>query len=117
MANRVYSHGGFKYEDYDLKSISFSARMDKKDIGPGEKPALYLKATDENGLPIPDGRVKLTLSVNDLSSFKDIHVFIPDTVYKREVTTRSARRNKSFDTRLDFPAGWYDLRNKSLALS
>lgn len=81
----VYAYGGFKYEDYDLKSVSFNARMDKKDFGPGYKPAIYLKATDENGLAVADGRVKLAITTYDASSFKDKHVFVPDTLYKWQV--------------------------------
>ncbi len=61
----VYVSGRFSYEDYELKSISFSSRADKKEHSPGKPLAVYLKAVDENNLPVPDGRISLTLTTNN----------------------------------------------------
>src|SRR5690606_28297995 len=47
--------GNFRYEDYELKSINFSLRADKSEYKLGTPVTLYMKATDENGLDVPDG--------------------------------------------------------------
>lgn len=79
--HKILSAGNFRYEDYELKSINFNARIDKTEHRPGEKAAIYLKATDENGLPVADGRVSLTITTSYSNSYKADHVFLPDTLW------------------------------------
>jgi TonB-dependent SusC/RagA subfamily outer membrane receptor len=76
----------FKYEEYELKSTQFAMRTDKKEHGPGNLLAIYLKATDENSLPVPDGRVNLVLTTNNFQSSKLASVFVPDTLWQHKVT-------------------------------
>lgn len=76
----VYS-GNFQYEEYELKSIKFEMRADKKEHWPGSPQVLYLKATDENNLPVADGRVTLTLKTVNITSQKTSHQYTPDTLW------------------------------------
>ncbi|MEO7215883.1 alpha-2-macroglobulin family protein [Mucilaginibacter sp.] len=76
----VYS-GNFQYEEYELKSIKFEMRADKKEHWPGSPQVVYLKATDENNLPVADGRVTLTLKTGNITSQKTNHQYIPDTLW------------------------------------
>jgi TonB-dependent SusC/RagA subfamily outer membrane receptor len=80
----TYLTGNFRYEEYELKSLTFSARTDKKEHWPGNPLALYLKAVDENNLPSPDGRVTITLVTSNAKEFNTYHVFVPDTLWKHQ---------------------------------
>jgi TonB-dependent SusC/RagA subfamily outer membrane receptor len=80
----VYLTGNFRYEEYELKSLTFSTRTDKKEHWPGNPLALYLKAVDENNLPSPDGRVTITLTTRNANEFNTNHVFVPDTLWKHQ---------------------------------
>ncbi|WP_394771831.1 carboxypeptidase-like regulatory domain-containing protein [Mucilaginibacter sp.] len=82
---KVYFSGNFRYEEYELKAIHFSVRTDKKEHGPGNPLAIYLKAVDENDLPVPDGRIRLTLTTTSVAPFKTRHVFAPDTLWEHKM--------------------------------
>lgn len=72
---KVYLTGDFRYEEYELKSIKFSTRIDKTEHSPGNPLALYLKAVDENNLPVADGRVTVTLLSRGTNRFLSlIHI-------------------------------------------
>jgi len=82
---KVYSSGKFRYEDYELKSIHFDMSTDKDEHSPGDKLAVYLKASDENDLPVPDGRARLVLTTQQVSAYKGPGMFIPDTLWTHQV--------------------------------
>jgi len=73
---KVLSRGSFHYEEYELKQVHFQARVDKKEHGPGELVSLFLKAADENDLPIADGRVEIEVLTN-----RNARKFLADTVF------------------------------------
>lgn len=75
----------FEYEEYELKAINFTVRTDKESNQPGDTLNLYLKATDENGLPVPDGRVDLLVKSSFINNYKVDHAFVPDTLWKHTV--------------------------------
>lgn len=77
--------GDFRYEDYELKSISFAARTDKEEYNPGSPVTVYLSAKDENGLAVPDGRVTVKAFSNNSSNYRNNTVFIPDSLWKTEI--------------------------------
>ncbi|OOQ56832.1 alpha-2-macroglobulin family protein [Mucilaginibacter pedocola] len=77
--------GRFKYEEYELKSINFTIRTDKKEHSPGNPLSVYLKAVDENGLPVADGRVLLNLRTRNVSNYKINHQFVPDTLWTHKI--------------------------------
>lgn len=76
----------FRYEDYDLHSIHFSIRADNEKHQRNETMSVYAKATDENELPILDGRLRILVTSNRSASsrFNDSHVFLPDTLWQYE---------------------------------
>jgi hypothetical protein len=90
---KVVARGKFEYEDYELKNIQFSARAARSEHHRGDENSVFLKATDENDLPVLDGRAELYVITNpstDVELASD-HIFIRDTLWH-------------FDTRLD-PVG------------
>lgn len=83
-AFRIASH--FSYEDYELKALDFALRTDRNEQTKDSLITVYFKATDENELAVPDGRVELTLTTNNVSYYADQKVFVPDTLWKKNIT-------------------------------
>ncbi|WP_421944338.1 alpha-2-macroglobulin family protein [Pedobacter sp.] len=75
----------FYYEDYELKSLNFVVRSDKNKHQIGSPITVFMKASDENELAVPDGRVKITALTTNVSLFGDKKVFVPDTLWKKEM--------------------------------
>ncbi|RYZ99701.1 MAG: hypothetical protein EOP47_16070, partial [Sphingobacteriaceae bacterium] len=79
---KLYIVGQFRYEEYELKSTAFTMRTDKDRHGPGNLLNVYFKATDENDLPIPDGRVEMVIRAGYPSHYFTPKQFIPDTLWR-----------------------------------
>ena len=77
--------GRFKYEDYELKSLSFGVRTNKEVHSPGSPVTVFLKATDENDLAVPDGRVEVIVRANSPIKYYSPHVFVRDTLWKTSI--------------------------------
>jgi TonB-dependent SusC/RagA subfamily outer membrane receptor len=75
----------FRYEDYELKAVNFSVRTDKDKFSPGNPVSIFLKATDENELAIPDGRVEVQVSNFQSKRFYAPKVFIKDTLWTKTI--------------------------------
>ncbi len=73
--------GSFRFEDYELKATNLAIRTDQQSYYPGMPATLYVKATDENGLTVPDGRIEVTLKSSSPSKFGADEVFIKDTLF------------------------------------
>lgn len=73
--------GYFRYEDYELKSLNFNVRTDKTTHNPGDPIALFMKATDENDLAVPDARVEIVARLQQVTSFYGDSVFVKDTLW------------------------------------
>ncbi|TFF36016.1 alpha-2-macroglobulin family protein [Mucilaginibacter psychrotolerans] len=80
-SSQVIYSGRFRFEEYELKSIHFVMRADKKEHWPGNAQVVYLKTTDENDLPVADGRVVLTVTASKINDYKTNHQFVPDTLW------------------------------------
>ncbi|MFB0496836.1 TonB-dependent SusC/RagA subfamily outer membrane receptor [Mucilaginibacter sp. OAE612] len=82
---KVFLTGQFKYEEYELKSITFSTRVDKEEHGPGNPATLYLKAVDENNLPVTDGRVTVTFNTRGTGTRRQSYTFVPDQLWTHQL--------------------------------
>jgi TonB-dependent SusC/RagA subfamily outer membrane receptor len=71
----------FRYEDYELKSINFSARAEKAEHKRGDPLVLFLKANDENELAVPDGKVSICLKTDYVERYHSNSVFVKDTLW------------------------------------
>lgn len=81
----IYLAGSFRYEEYELKSIKFSMRSDTDESSPGVPMNIYLKAADENGIPVPDGRVDIIIRSGSNVVYKGKQLFIPDTLWQHQL--------------------------------
>ncbi|MBV7529543.1 alpha-2-macroglobulin family protein [Chitinophaga sp. sic0106] len=75
----------FGYEAYELSQLTFSARSDKPAYSPGMPVKFFLKATDENNLPVLDGRVTVTVNIYSSSDYETGTTFIPEKLWQQEV--------------------------------
>ncbi|HYG21035.1 MAG TPA: hypothetical protein VD816_18990, partial [Ohtaekwangia sp.] len=84
--------GSFQYEDYSLKSNSYSVRSENAENG---KPtALYLKGTDSNDMPLFDVRIEILLKPSSVKAYYDRKIFIPDTLWFHETKLESIDETK-----------------------
>jgi TonB-dependent SusC/RagA subfamily outer membrane receptor len=74
--------GRFRLEEYELHSITFSARTDKKEQTRHEPIALYVKARDENDMPVMDGKVNIWIESGHAFNPHTQQIFIPDTLWQ-----------------------------------
>lgn len=79
------ARGTFWYEEYELSSIRLLARVDREENSPGNPVALYLRGTDENDMTLPDARVNIhVLASGPVNRWEAGHVFLPDTLWKKD---------------------------------
>ncbi|MGV3538464.1 MAG: carboxypeptidase-like regulatory domain-containing protein [Rufibacter sp.] len=71
----------FKYEDYELKENTYTARLDKLEHFAGTTNNLILRGADANGLTLTDARVELTVLTKQIKETKEPVQFIPDTLW------------------------------------
>lgn len=96
---KIVMRGKFDYEEYELQSISFSARSPKEEYSRGEQASIFLKAVDENNLPVMDGRLQIIVTTdNKQIEFNDPVVFLPDTLW-----THSQPLENVGETKINLP--------------
>lgn len=101
----------FRYEDYELKALDFALRTDRNEQTRDSLITVYFKATDENELAVPDGRVELTLTTGHVSYYADKKVFVPDTLWQKNITLDPVG-----ETKLVLPADIFPKANLSFYL-
>jgi len=82
----IIQDGYFTYEDYELKSVEYHIRADKKEYLSHEEVTFYAKATDENNMPVMDARVELTLQTEFIRDFSGAMVRVPDVLWNKKLT-------------------------------
>ncbi|UKJ06984.1 carboxypeptidase-like regulatory domain-containing protein [Solitalea lacus] len=90
--------GNFLFEDYELKDVQFTARVEKT-FQKGEPIVVHCKAFDENDMAIPDGKVNITILTSYVSSFINKNVFVPDSIL-----IHNQNLDPVGETRIEFPA-------------
>ncbi|MDL2256878.1 TonB-dependent receptor plug domain-containing protein [Bacteroidales bacterium OttesenSCG-928-I14] len=75
---------GFKYEEYELKSVTFSAEANKTEHSKRDTVKIKFSAVDENSLPVYDGRVEITATpTHSKMSVKGMRdLFIPNVLWR-----------------------------------
>lgn len=79
---KVLIRTDFKFEEYELRSLEFTARTDKGNHSSGEKVAIYCQAKDENDLAVMDGHIALVITSGDVEKYYEKDMFIPDTLWQ-----------------------------------
>jgi TonB-dependent SusC/RagA subfamily outer membrane receptor len=119
MQRKVVARGKFKYEEYELESITFAARAIKKEHSRGETLALFLKATDENDLPVMDGRLEITMLArsNSPEQFHAPYVFLPDTIWRHTQLLETVGETKVTVPDSVFPRASFDYEIECVLLN
>ncbi len=83
----LIGRGRFTYEDYELKKAVFKLDLKEEDEHIRNKPfEINLTAKDENGLPMPDTRVSVTVQAQQVHGIKPDRLFVPDTLWTYTTT-------------------------------
>ncbi|MCF6408048.1 carboxypeptidase-like regulatory domain-containing protein [Chitinophaga filiformis] len=78
---KIFIKGQFKFEEYELNALHFTARTDKKSYTNRENTTVYLQAKDENDLPVMDGQIQLFVTKPIVTKHHATDMFIPDTLW------------------------------------
>jgi TonB-dependent SusC/RagA subfamily outer membrane receptor len=101
--------GNFEYEEYELKSIDFTIRADRQEFNRQDSVTVFMKATDENELAVPDGRVNLSVLTADIKAYHEQHMFVPDTLWKKNLTLEPSGETKLMLPKHIFPKANLDI--------
>ncbi len=106
----VVLNESFFYEEYELKSIDFKLRASKPTFAKNDSVTLFMKATDENELAVPDGRVKLSVTTSNVKKYTNKVVFVPDTLWTKELKLEPVGETKLVIPAHLFPDAEIDFR-------
>jgi len=96
---RIFIKNRFDYEDYELRDVNLLARCNEK-FYRGDSIEIFVQAKDENDLTIPDGRVNISVTVNNIHNVIDERTFIPDSLWLVE----NYRLDAEGETKITIPA-------------
>ncbi|WP_044204426.1 alpha-2-macroglobulin family protein [Flammeovirga sp. OC4] len=77
----IIVEGKFKYEDYELGKNELTVRVENENHFKGKKANLFIKATDENELPLMDAKVEVIVMTKKINEYYADSVFVADTLY------------------------------------
>ncbi|RAJ76505.1 hypothetical protein CLV59_10824 [Chitinophaga dinghuensis] len=72
----------FHYEAYELSELIFKIRSEKTTYQRGTPIKIFLKATDENDLPVLDGRVSVDVIIDRSENYAPGATFIPSKLWE-----------------------------------
>ncbi len=81
---RIYMEESFRYEDYELHSVSLAVRSDVVRHFRGEDFEVFLNGTDENDLNLADARVEMVVRPLTPLDYHATALFLPDTLWRLE---------------------------------
>ncbi|MDH5475690.1 MAG: hypothetical protein OEX22_08380, partial [Cyclobacteriaceae bacterium] len=84
IQNKTVIENRFEFEDYELKSTSYTLRSENRENRVDESMVLYAKGVDENDMNLLDARIKLNVLSKRLESYSSESIFIPDTLWNYE---------------------------------
>lgn len=92
--------GHFKIEDYLLDEVAtYTLRSEKEEYHQKDTIIFYASAKDANGLALMDGKARLYLTTEKISTFYQQRVMVPDTLWQQQKALLVEG-----DTRFEIPA-------------
>ncbi|MFT4022875.1 MAG: carboxypeptidase-like regulatory domain-containing protein [Flavihumibacter sp.] len=101
-----YSHfsSGFPMEEYELPNITqFSMRPEKNNWLRKDSLKIIIQAKDASDLFIPDGMVELTAITQSISQIHRNAVYVPDTLWQKQVTLSTDHPTEIYIPANQFP--------------
>jgi alpha-2-macroglobulin len=83
--------GGFRYCDYELKRVQYKLSVSSGTHYRGVPQLITVKATDDNGMMVPDCRAELEIISGAVSKFHANRVFVPDVLWKTQLDIKGGR--------------------------
>ncbi len=100
--NRQLKYENFQIENYNLKKSFFDAKINKNYFYAGEKIRFTVTTFDANELPILDARVKVLVTMTQLSDFFKDSLFVPFS-WSQKFWEYSALTDPSGISEINFP--------------
>ncbi|QCK14545.1 carboxypeptidase-like regulatory domain-containing protein [Mangrovivirga cuniculi] len=101
-----YITGGFKYEEYELKSIDLTLRSGKTEHYNNDTLKIYARGFDENDLNVFDGRLEITAFTKSTTGFFSKNVFVPDTLFSKNLPLK-----QTGETEIKIPSSCFPKAN------
>ncbi|MEM6803629.1 MAG: hypothetical protein AAF696_19650, partial [Bacteroidota bacterium] len=79
--HQLYMIRGFEYEDYELGKIDLHLRTPSTEQFRNQVFKIFLKATNENQLPLKDARIEINLTPKHFQEQWKNEVFLPDSLW------------------------------------
>ncbi|MCX2742666.1 carboxypeptidase-like regulatory domain-containing protein [Mangrovivirga sp. M17] len=102
----TYYSGGFKYEEYELKSIDLTLRSDKNEHYNSDTLTIFARGFDENDLNIFDGRLEITAITKNTTDFFSENLFVPDTLFQQNIPLK-----QTGETEINIPSTYFPKAN------
>ncbi len=99
-----YISNYFKYEDYELKSITLKLRTNEQIQYKNDSISFFVKGTNENDLNILDGKLEVLVTPLDIDDFLKSTLFVPDTLLYLEKALKAEGETEITLRNDDFPA-------------
>lgn len=90
LDSNIIGNGTFTYENYELKKAVFEIDVkDKEEQVKGKPFYIHVTAKDDNGLPMPDTRISITINTRSVYNIGPDHLFIPTTLWQYDTRVRN----------------------------
>jgi hypothetical protein len=83
--------GVFRYSDYELKRIQYKLSVSSGTHYRGVPQFITIRATDDNGMMVPDSRAEIEIISGGVSKFHANRVFVPDILWKTQLEIKGGR--------------------------
>ena len=81
----VLVSGVFRYSDYELKRVKYELSVSSGTHYRGVPQHIKVRATDDNGMMVPDCRAEIKVISGGVSKFHADKVFVPDVLWKTQL--------------------------------
>ncbi|MEQ8242845.1 carboxypeptidase-like regulatory domain-containing protein, partial [Fulvivirga sp.] len=92
--DKTFKQARFVVEDYELKSTELFLRGSSNTIYKDSTFTVFAEGKDENELTIPDGKLRLYLLNESVLKLHDSVVFVPDTLWVKELPLKAEGETK-----------------------
>ncbi|MHC1774201.1 MAG: carboxypeptidase-like regulatory domain-containing protein [Lentimicrobium sp.] len=83
--------GEFRYSDYELKRVQYKLSVSSGIHYRGVTQLITVRATDDNGMMVPDCRAEIEVISGAVSKFYANRVFVPDVLWKTPLEIKGGR--------------------------
>lgn len=88
---KIFAQTSFAYEEYELNGLRLTLQSDREEHRRENPPTLTLKATDENGMAMLEGRYELTITRSGNLQWEDSNGFVPNILWEKSIDITSAQ--------------------------